>query len=444
MHPASFGTYSTTVPEDRLFIEDGTKLRCDLFFASADQGKLVAPKGSRVSQTVPPFVWQYSGLLPVSDYLKTVALHSVSSEDKERAWQDVQLTFYNGLRAEGARDHEAKVAYAGAYAFAPRWPLVEFVDITDPERDKESRLYRVEYIMANPKGVSIEEYRTLVEDIVANSEAVSLSDIRGIIDAADAAKAEGSENSSWLQKIWRNEAPADTKTDAKSVQAEEELQTAAIDTGNNLGVLFASEKKLMAARQADMEKTEIGNVESEATSKAMVDELDLSEADEIKRSGGNGVPVVVEELEELPMAAEQSGNDLGAMFASEKMSASDEIEDVAESAVVVDNNVIETDVIVEDAITDEVADETSVSEQLAEADQQVLMDDEKPAMAADEQVSVEDEGELVDLDLILLDEQVPDEALVEEKVMDTMADPQEQKDWTVMPDGSEVLEIVTE
>ena len=85
-----------------------------------------------------------------------------------------------------------------------------------------------------------------------------------------------------------------------------------------------------------------------------------------------------------------------------------------------------------------------MSEQLAEADQQVLMDEEKPAMDADEQVSVEDEGELVDLDLILLDEQVPDEALVEEMDKDTMADPQQQKDWTVMPDGSEVLEIVTE
>ena len=188
-HPSSFGEYATAVSESQLFITDKaiTTLRCDLFFSEAgSEQQWVAPKGTVVSQSVPSFVWQYSGLLPVSEYLRTVAIHSVSSEAKESAWQDVQLAFYNGLRTEGAKDPDAKIAYAGAYAFAPRWPLVELIDITVPERDKETRLYKVNYVPAETKGVSIEEYQALARDILDDPESVSLQDIRGIVDAADA------------------------------------------------------------------------------------------------------------------------------------------------------------------------------------------------------------------------------------------------------------------
>lgn len=186
----TFGEYSTAVAESRLFITDSvsTTLRCDLFFSAVGNGeKLIAPKGTVVSQTVPAFVWQYSGLLPVSDYLKTVAIHSVSSERQERSWQDVQLSFYNGLRVEGVRETDAKIAYAGAYAFAPRWPLVELVDITVPERDKETRLYSVKYTPVEAKGVSVSDYQALASDILAAPDSVSLQDIRGVIAAADAA-----------------------------------------------------------------------------------------------------------------------------------------------------------------------------------------------------------------------------------------------------------------
>ena len=188
-HPSSFGEFVTAVNESRLFITDKeiTTLRCDLFFSAAGSDQQwVAPKGTAIRQSVPSFVWQYSGLLPISDYLRTVAIHSVSSDAKENAWQDVQLAFYNGLRTEGAPDAEAKVAYAGAYAFAPRWPLVELIDITVPERDKETRLFKVNYVLAETKGVSIEEYQALARDILDDPQSVSLQDIRGIVDAADA------------------------------------------------------------------------------------------------------------------------------------------------------------------------------------------------------------------------------------------------------------------
>jgi hypothetical protein len=374
MHAASFGTYSTAVPEDRLFIENGTTLRCDLFFASAGDN-LVAPKGSRVSQTVPPFVWQYSGLLPVSDYLKTVAIHSTSSEEKVRSWQDVQQTFYSGLRAEGAEEQNAKVAFAGAYAFAPRWPLVEFIDITDPERDKDSKLFRVEYIAATPKGVSIDEYRTLVQDIMGNSDAVSLSDIRGVIDAADAAKAEGGDNDTWLQQVWRNEAPQD----AKSVKAAEEITAAEDDGGNNLGKLFLSEKKRMEAEKAEMEKaameeTAIVSEEAQAMTKAM-DETEVEPSVEI--------------------------------------------------------DTIETDMV---------AEPVSVAGQLAEADKQVMQEEDGVIVTAETE-SVEIEGEVVDLDTILIGDQVPEQALVDDGEMKP-AETKAQQDWTVMPDGSQVLEII--
>lgn len=191
-HPGSFGQYSTAVGETRLFVSDNatTTLRCDLFFsATGSDQTIVAPKGSVVNQTVPAFVWQYSGLLPVTDYLKTVAIHSTSSERKENSWQDVQLAFYNGLRVEGVREADAKIAYAGAYAFAPRWPLVELIDIVDPMQDENSKLYKVKYTPVGAKGVSVAEYQTLAQDILSAPERVSLQDIRGVIDAADSAKA---------------------------------------------------------------------------------------------------------------------------------------------------------------------------------------------------------------------------------------------------------------
>ncbi len=201
-HSASFGQYSTAVKESRLFAEKGgaTTLRCDLFFSSTGgDHSIVAPKGSVVSQTIPAFVWQYSGLLPVSDYLKTVAIHSISSESMESAWQDVQLAFYNGLRVEGAREMDAKIAYAGAYAFAPRWSLVELIGIADPKKDANSKLYKVKVTPAGTNGMSDAEYRTLAQEILSAPQHVSLQDIRGVIDAAAGklvtAKAAGASNS---------------------------------------------------------------------------------------------------------------------------------------------------------------------------------------------------------------------------------------------------------
>ncbi len=194
---ANFGQYSTRVPEGRLFINGGRILRCDLFFSAPGDEQLLAPKGSELQQTVPPVVWQYSGLLPVSDYLKTVAIHSVSSADKVRPWQDVQATFYSGLRAEGANDIDAKIAYAGAYAFAPRWPLVEFVEVVEEKVVyPDTVLYKVEYIQPNMKGLSLEDYRTLALQILQQPENVSLDDIRGVIDGADASKVKATERAS--------------------------------------------------------------------------------------------------------------------------------------------------------------------------------------------------------------------------------------------------------
>ncbi len=184
----SFGSFSTAVPETRLFGGSGSQLRCDLFFTMADSERWVAPKGSLVEQSVPAFVWQFSGLLPVGDYRKTLAVHSHYTDTQERSWEDVQEVLYNGLRAEGAREFEAKIAYAGAYAFAPRWTDVQLVDVADPTRDKHSVLYDVIYREPAPKGVSIDDYRALVRELMDDPERVTLQDIRGVVDAADAVK----------------------------------------------------------------------------------------------------------------------------------------------------------------------------------------------------------------------------------------------------------------
>jgi len=201
-HPESFGAYSTAIAESRLFVENDTRLRCDLLFTE-ENARVVTPKGALVSQSVPPFVWQFSGLLPVEDYLKTVAMHGYQTETQELPWQTVQALFYKGLRVEGAGDKEAKIAYAGAYAFAPRWPLIELAHVEEADSDGHSRLYEVAYTPVAAKGVSIDDYRGLARDILAESASVSLQDIRGVVDSADALKSGGmaSEKKSLLDRM---------------------------------------------------------------------------------------------------------------------------------------------------------------------------------------------------------------------------------------------------
>ncbi len=185
-HEENVGKYTTRVQESRLFVDGGTKLRCDLFFSTPGGKTAIAKKDSLVSQQVPAFVWQYSGLLPVSDYLKTVAIHGVATEQKIERWQDVQHTFYDGLRAEGAASTDAKIAFAGAYAFAPRWPLIELVEIADELNIPDTKLYSVSVTDPAKKGLSIDDYRAMARDIFDSPQNVTLQDIRGVIDAVDA------------------------------------------------------------------------------------------------------------------------------------------------------------------------------------------------------------------------------------------------------------------
>ena len=183
---SDIGEFTTRIPETQLFTEDGGILRCDLFFTLPGAEPVVAPKGSGVGQSVPSVVWQYSGLLPVSDYMKTVAIHSVASEGQARPWQQVQKFFYSGLLAEGATEADAKVAFAGAYAFAPRWTLVEFVEVEETNPTYPNTiLYDVNYVEPAIKGLSVEDYQTLAQQILDQPDAVSLADIRSVIDAAD-------------------------------------------------------------------------------------------------------------------------------------------------------------------------------------------------------------------------------------------------------------------
>ena len=193
-HQQCVGEYTTRVQESRLFVDDGTKLRCDLFFSTPDGKTAVAKKDSIIAQQVPAFVWQFSGLLPISDWLKTVAIHSVATDQKIERWQSVQTTFYHGLRAEGAAKADAKIAFAGAYAFAPRWPYVELVEIPDEQNIPDTILYAVEVTNAARKGLSIDDYQAMSRDILENHKNISLQDIRSIVDAVDAGQSSYAES----------------------------------------------------------------------------------------------------------------------------------------------------------------------------------------------------------------------------------------------------------
>jgi hypothetical protein len=179
------GEYSTRVAESRLFV-GGTRLRCDLFFSAPNGAQSVAKKDSLVVQQVPAFVWQFSGLLPVADYRKTIAIHSTATDNKIERWQDVQHTFYEGLRAEGAATTDAKIAFAGAYAFAPRWPFIELVEIPDELAIPDTKLYAVAATDPARKGLTVDDYRSMARDIIDNPQNVTLQDIRGVVDAVDA------------------------------------------------------------------------------------------------------------------------------------------------------------------------------------------------------------------------------------------------------------------
>lgn len=215
------GKYTTRVQESRLFVDGGTRLRCDLFFSTPDGTSAVARKDSLIAQQVPAFVWQYSGLLPVSDYLKTVAIHSVATDQKIERWQDVQHTFYEGLRAEGVADADAKIAFAGAYAFAPRWPLIELVEMPDEQSIPDTILYSVEVTGPAKKGLSIDDYRAMSRDILDSPQDVTLQDIRGIVDAVDAGEG-GYEESGLLVKLMNKIKGAATfgKASSETAQAE--------------------------------------------------------------------------------------------------------------------------------------------------------------------------------------------------------------------------------
>jgi hypothetical protein len=193
----SVGEYITRGRESQLFLDGGTRLGCDLFFSMPDGRTALAKKDSLVTQQVPAFVWQFSGLLPVSDFLKTVAIHSAATDEKSERWQDVQHTYYNGLRAEGVAEADAKIAFAGAYAFAPRWPLIELVEIPDIKNIPHTKLYTVAVTDPARKGLSIDDYRAMARDILDSPENVTLQDIRGVVDAVDAGQ-DGYEETSLL------------------------------------------------------------------------------------------------------------------------------------------------------------------------------------------------------------------------------------------------------
>lgn len=463
-HPESFGAYRTAVQEDRLFIEDGTVLRCDLYFSSAQRDDdSVAHRGSRVTQTVPPFVWQFSGLLPVSDYLKTVAIHSAGSKEKERAWQDVQLTFYEGLRVEGAREFEAKIAYAGAYAFAPRWPLVELIDISDSARDIDSRAYRVEYIAASPKGVTIDEYRSLVVDIEANAPDISLQDIRGVIDAADAARVSSAEDDSWLKRIWRNESPGDKKK--KAAVMTDEKTPAAI--GTEVSQLFATEETQTA--DGSQQSTAAVDVQNAVEPGANVDGSDpvatsMAEDTADQSMDGDilaeqGVVVEIPEPiagvdneifaepeaatgpqvtidEEIPIKIMLEDRDLEMHSDNDiNMSGKDELK-------LINDGVSEMESGEPVVIDDSMLDDDSVSDQLAAADKQVLAGGDTTAEETQEG-SPQVDGVVVDLDSLFADEvqgAEPDKT-AEPPVPEVERRDDEPETWEVLPDGSELLKF---
>ena len=180
------GEYRSQAAENSLFVEGGRVLDADLFFSKPGMDTVVAPKGSEITQSVPAVVWRYAALLPVSDYLRTAVIHSVSSDEKIRLWQDVQTTFYNGLLAEGASEVDAKIAFAGAYGFAPRWPLVEFTRIEESTPVyPDTQLYSVAYIQPAEKRMTLDRYRKLSLEILQQPERFTLEDIKVAIDATD-------------------------------------------------------------------------------------------------------------------------------------------------------------------------------------------------------------------------------------------------------------------
>jgi len=183
---AVHGEYKTQAAADSLFVDGGRVLSADLFFSAPGMETVLAPKGSEIMQSVPAVVWRFSALLPVNDYLRTAVIHSVGSDEKIRLWQDVQTTFYNGLLAEGASEMDAKIAFAGAYGFSPRWPLVEFTRIEERVPVyPNTELYSVAYIQPAEKRMTLDAYRKLSLEIFQQPEEFTLEDIKVAIDAAD-------------------------------------------------------------------------------------------------------------------------------------------------------------------------------------------------------------------------------------------------------------------
>ena len=262
------GEYETKAADDELFAESGRVLTSDLSFSRPNMETVVAPEGSRVTQSVLPIVWQFSALLPLNDYLKTAVIHSVGSDEKIRPWQDVQTTFYEGLLVDGASDMDAKIAFAGAYSFSPRWALVELIRIDEAVPVYPgTELYSVKYFLPATKRMTLDGYRKLALEILRKPEEFTLDDIKTAVDAVDSTKVSTSDGVA-VAIPTDVESATDESVASKSVEVSaprivielpEEVPGGGVTTGS--GTLLSSNNNIVVKSGDDPSPADSGNVD---------------------------------------------------------------------------------------------------------------------------------------------------------------------------------------
>jgi len=170
---------------------------------------------------------------------------------------------------EGASHTDAKIAFAGAYSFAPRWPLVELVEVAeDKVIHPDSVLYSVEYIQPTRKGMTLEAYRKLALEILNAPENVTLSDIRGVIDAVDILRGEADDRAP-LGGIGQTENGLSAISLLDKVMPSKQQSSGGIVVGDN-GSLMDSAKQMVASASGQVKSAEKAEQMKAAEDKARV------------------------------------------------------------------------------------------------------------------------------------------------------------------------------
>lgn len=121
--PTPFGQYFGSVQAE--WEPDGRNMRLlsEFVFVDPRGRRWIAPKGTEVNgASIPGSLWSIVGGPYEGKYRDASVIHDTyTSAPYVETWEKVHYMFYEGCRADGLGETEAKLMYYAVYHFGPRW-----------------------------------------------------------------------------------------------------------------------------------------------------------------------------------------------------------------------------------------------------------------------------------------------------------------------------------